>query len=253
MPNRYAWIALGLGAYIAFVLSMFPAAAAYRWFAPDALRMSGISGTLWAGRAALASASGLPLRDVRWQLDALPLLIGRAEARLQARIADGFAEADVRASIGGRVVLHDVGLQARLAALAPIVPIGDVQGQLRVTLDRLELVDGVPASMVGQATVMQLIVPTFVPGGRGAPLALGDYALTFEDTGGQGLLARFNDTSGPLAVDGTLTVGTDGRYRLDAQAAARPDAPRELVQALELMGGEPGPDGKRPFEMTGSL
>src|SRR5690606_2720287 len=53
MPNRYAWIALGLGAYIAFTLSSFPATAAYRWFAPETLRMAGIEGTVWSGRAAL--------------------------------------------------------------------------------------------------------------------------------------------------------------------------------------------------------
>jgi len=253
MPNRYAWIALGLGAYIAFVLSMFPADAAYRWFAPDALRMSGLSGTVWSGRAALASADGLPLRDLRWQLDALPLLIGRANARVQARLADGYVEATVRASFGGRAVLSDVMLQARLAALEPIAPIGDVRGQLRVALDRLELVDGLPASMVGRATLTELTVPTFVPGGRGDPILLGDFALTFDDTGGQGLLARFNDTSGPLAVEGTLTVDRQGRYLLDARAAARRGAPPALVQALELMGGEPGPDGKRPFELSGSL
>src|SRR5690606_4786109 len=165
-------------------------------FAPDGLRMSGLSGTVWSGRAALASAEGLPLRDLRWQLDALPLLIGQTNARVQARLADGYVEAKVRASVSGRAVLRDVGLQTRLAALEPIVPIGDVRGQLRVALDRLELVDGLPASMVGRAILTELMVPTFVPGGRGDPVLLGDYALTFEDTGGEGLRARFNDTNG---------------------------------------------------------
>lgn len=254
MPNRYAWIALGLGAYIAFALSMFPAAAAYRWFAPDSLRMTGIDGTLWSGRAALASAEGLPLRDLRWQLDALPLLIGRVHGRVQTRLADGFAEARMRSSFTGRrVELRDVQVGTSLSALAPIVPIGDVRGRIAVRLDRLELVDGLPASLVGQANVGELEVPTFIPGGRGEPIALGDYALRFEDTNGEGILARFNDTRGPLEVDGTLTVDRQGRYVLAARAAARPDAPRELTQALELMGGEPEPDGKRPFEISGSL
>jgi hypothetical protein len=190
---------------------------------------------------------------VRWQLDALPLLIGRANGRLQARLAEGVADANVSTSLGGRVVLRDVRVGTSLAALAPVAPIGDVRGQLTVTLDRLELVDGRPSTIVGQARIGALRVPTFIPGGRGDLLALGDYALTFEDTKGDGLLARFADTSGPLDVDGTLTVDPAGRYALDARAAARPDAPPELVQALDLMGGEPGPDGKRAFELSGSL
>lgn len=252
MPNRYAFIALGLGAYIAFVVSMFPADAAYRWFAPDELRMSGVAGTLWSGRAALASAADLPLRDLRWQLDALPLLIGRVHARIQARLADGLADAHVRASPGG-VVLRDVRLATSLAGLAPVVPIGDVRGRLGVRLDRLELSGGRVTAAVGEADVSELAVPTFVPGGRGEPIGLGDYALRFEETDGNGILARFNDTKGPLAVEGTLTLDPEGRYVLDARAAPRPDAPPELVQALELMGGPPEPDGKRPFELSGSL
>ena len=253
MPNRYAFIALGLGAYIAFLLSTFPAGAAYRWFAPDSLRMTGVAGTVWSGRAALASAEGLPLRDLRWQLDALPLLIGRMNGRIQTRLADGFAEARVRSSFAGRVELRDVQLATSLSALAPVVPIGDVRGQVTVRLERLELIDGLPASIVGQANIGELRVPTFIPGGRGDLIPLGDFALRFEDTDREGVLARFNDTRGPVAVDGTLTVDRQGRYLLDARAAARPGAPRELSQALELMGGEPGPDGKRPFELSGSL
>ena len=253
MPNRYAWIALGLGAYIAFALSMFPAVTAYRWFAPDTLHMSGIDGTVWSGRAALASANGLSVRDVRWQLDALPLLIARANGRLQARLADGIADTNFSVSFGGRVVLRNVRAGTNLAALASVAPIGDVRGQLGLTLDRVELVDGRPSTVIGQARIGALQVPIFSPRGRGDLLPLGDYALTFEDTNGNGLLARFADTSGPLAVEGTLTVDTAGRYLLDARAAARAGAPPELTQALELMGGEPESDGRRPFELSGSL
>jgi len=252
MPNRYAFIALGLGAYIAFVVSMFPAEAAYRWIAPDTIRMSGVAGTVWSGRAALASAGDLSFRDLRWQLDALPLLIGRVHARVQARLTEGIAETQVRVSPGG-IVLRDVRVMTSLSALAPVVPIGDVRGRVGLRLERLEIEDGWPTTVLGQADIAELTVPTFVPGGRGDAIGLGDYALRFEDTNGAGVLARFNDTSGPLAVDGTLKLDPGGRYVLEARAAARPNAPRELVQALELLGGPPEPDGKRLIELSGSL
>ena len=253
MANRYAWLALGLGAYIAFALSMFPAGAAYRWFAPDTLHMTGITGTVWSGRAALATAQGLPLNDLRWQLDALPLLIGRAAGRVQARLAEGLVDARVSGSLGGRVLLRDVQLATRLEVLASAVSIGDVRGRVTVRLERIAIEDGVPTTAVGQVRVAELQVPTFVPGGRGDLLPLGDYELILDDTGSEGLRARFRDTSGPLAVDGVLTVDLAGRYMLDARAEARQGAPRELVQALELMGGEPAPDGRRPFQLSGSL
>src|SRR5690606_25815783 len=113
------------------------------------------------------------LRDLRWQLDALPLLIGRMNGRIQTRLADGFAEARVRSSFAGRVELRDVQLATSLSALAPVVPIGDVRGQVTVRLERLELIDGLPASIVGQANIGELRVPTFIPGGRGDLIPLG--------------------------------------------------------------------------------
>src|SRR5690606_26175100 len=108
MPNRYAWIALGLGAYIAFALSTFPAAAAYRWFAPPELRLAGVEGTVWSGRAALASAGDFPMRDLRWNIDAPPLLLGRVVGRARAALAEGFVETEVTVFPRGEIELRNL-------------------------------------------------------------------------------------------------------------------------------------------------
>lgn len=254
MPNRYAWIALGLGAYLAFTLALFPAAAAYQWFAPPELRLAGIEGTLWSGRAALASAGDLPLSDLRWNLEALPLFTrGRLTGRAQARLADGFVDTRITASLGGSVVLRDAQLGTSLRSLAAIVPLGDVQGQLAVRLERAVLRDGWPVDLIGQARVTRLAVPAFLPGAPTATVALGDYEMVFEETSDESIEARFRDTGGPLEVTGSVQLQPNYQYQLNAAAAPRPDAPPEIVTALDFMAGEPGPDGKRPFELTGSL
>src|SRR5690606_35691481 len=132
MANRYAWIALGLGAYIAFALSTFPAAAAYRWFAPAELRLVGIEGTVWSGRAALASVENFPMQDLRWSIDALPLLIGRVNGRVRASLGEGFVESIVKLSPSGDVELTDLRMSTSLASLASALPVGDIRGQLAV-------------------------------------------------------------------------------------------------------------------------
>jgi hypothetical protein len=81
VPNKWSWIALGAGAYAAFVVATFPAATAYRWLAPPEVRLASVDGTVWSGTAALGSMPGLPLRDIRWNLSALPLLLGRDPKR----------------------------------------------------------------------------------------------------------------------------------------------------------------------------
>lgn len=253
MPNRYAWLALGTGAFLAFAVAMLPAAAAYRWVANDDLRLSGIDGTVWSGRAALASVGDLAVRDLRWSLDALPLLLGRVSARTQARLADGFVDTEFRASADGHVVLRNLQLSTNTAALAGLFQLGAMQGQVSVTLDRAEFADGQPIDAVGTARLGNLLAPTFMPTGRGELLPLGSYELAFEETGGQGILARFRDTGGPLEVNGTLQVDIDGRYRIEAAATPRTEAPPELVQGLELLAGPPDASGRSVLELTGSL
>lgn len=253
MPNRYAWIALGLGAYIAFALSTFPAAAAYRWFAPPELKLTGIEGTVWSGRAALASAGDLAMQDLRWRIDALPLVIGRVVGRARAALGEGFVESEVTLFPGGDIELRNVRMSTSLASLATAAPIGDVRGQLAVTLERVTLRDGWPVEAVGQARLAQLSAPTFGPSGQSAPVPLGNYELTFVESADGGIAASIRDTGGPLEVAGRLALDENRRYRLEAGVAPRADASPELVRALDFMAGEPGPDGKRPFELTGSL
>ena len=253
MANRYAWIALGLGAYIAFALSTFPAAAAYRWFAPAELRLVGIEGTVWSGRAALASVENFPMQDLRWSIDALPLVIGRVNGRVRASLGEGFVESAVKLSPGGDIELRDLRMSTSLASLAKALPVGDVRGQLAVTLERLELRDGWPIRASGLVRLARLSAPTFGPSGRGGPVPLGDYELTFVEAEGDQVVASLRDTGGPLEVAGRVTLGEGRRYRLDAAVAPRADASPDLVRALDFIAGEPGPDGKRPFELTGSL
>ena len=50
---------VGLLTFVAAFIMLFPARVAYDWFAPPAVQMSGLDGTIWSGSAAELSASGL--------------------------------------------------------------------------------------------------------------------------------------------------------------------------------------------------
>ncbi|HEX7080303.1 MAG TPA: type II secretion system protein N [Gammaproteobacteria bacterium] len=252
MPSKYAWLALGIGAYVAFALSTFPAATAYRLFAPETVRLAGVEGTVWSGGAAVGSVVGLPLRDVSWQVDALPLLTGRVAAHVEARLADGVIQGDVRVT-PRTAVLRNVRAGISVAALSPLVPLAGVEGQLRISLERAEIRDGWPVELVGEAQVAELAVPPLLPVRHPGLIPLGGYELTFAETPDPGILGELRDTGGPLEVTGTLALEPDGGYRLAGLVAARAGAPPELVQGLELMTGPPEAGGKRPFELTGSL
>lgn len=252
MPSRLSWLALGFGAYVAFAIATLPAGTAYRWLAPDALRLAGISGTVWAGRASLGSVPGLPLHDLQWRLRGWPLLLGHVSGRVEARLADGFVNADATASRSS-LLLKNVRASTSLPVLRTLLPIRATQGEVSLSLDRLRLVDDFPTTVVGTVRVDKLQVAPLVAGKNAALIPLGNYEVKFQDGSGAAVAATIHDTGGPLEVNATLQLTKDRTYKLDGRLRARADASDELVQGLNLMTGEPDAKGFRHFALDGSL
>jgi general secretion pathway protein N len=252
MPTRLSWLALGCGAYLAFAVASLPAGAVYRWFANDQLRLSGIEGTIWSGRAAFGSIPRLPLSDLRWNLSAWPLLLGRVSGEFEARLAEGFVSGRVTAS-GNTVRFRDLRASTSLQTLKTLLPIGDTTGNVSAALQTLELVDQWPTTVAGRLSIGQLeTAPLMATAGAGF-VAIGSFELTFTDTGGQGVEATIHDTGGPLEVNGRLSLGLDRSYLLDGTVRPRPDASELLLQGLSFMTGDPDAEGLRHFEFPGTL
>jgi hypothetical protein len=249
--NRWWPLALGVGAYLAFLIVSFPAATAFGWFVPKEVQLAGVEGTLWSGRAAAVSIQRFTLQDLRWRTSPWPLFIGRVAANVEARLPDGFVNARVTAS-RSRVHLSDTRVALSLPTLQAMFPLGGTRGQATANLSTVELAAGWPTAVVGELRLAKLEVPPFQRGAQ--PIALGDYLVRFEPpASGQGIAASFNDTGGPLEVTGTLALQPSRAYVLDAFVKPRSDASPDLVQGLSFMSQEPDSSGRRRFMLNGSL
>jgi hypothetical protein len=252
VSNRWSWLALGIGAYLAFTLSSFPAGTAYAWFAPQGVSFSGIDGTLWSGRAAAGAVGDLALRDVRWRVRPTRLLIGRLAAEVEARLSDGFVSANVSAS-PTRVALSEVRGSTSIPTLGSVLPVSGVRGDASVNLDELELAGGALTKILGELRLAKLEVAPFVSSGSRDLLSIGDYTVKFLDSDGNGINASFVDSGGPLEVSGTLLVDAQRAYTLDGLIKTRPDASQQLVDGLSIITADPDAQGRRRLTLTGSL
>jgi general secretion pathway protein N len=240
-----------VGAYIAFTLATFPAGVALRWFAPQDM-CAGPSGTLWSGGAAACSIEGFALESVRWRLRPASLFLGRISANVEARIPDGFVSGNVSASPGS-VRLSDVRGATSLPALAGVLPLSGVRGQVSVALETLALENGWPAVAVGEVKLAGLESLPLIPDGRGAYVPLGDYTVTLVPAPEGEIAATVADNGGPLEVQGTAKLDASRTYSIDALVEPRANAPEMLVQALALMTGDPDAEGRRRLSLTGPL
>ena len=244
------WVALGLLAYIAFTLALFPAPAAHRWFAPAGLQLAGIEGTVWSGRATLGSVGGLGFHDIAWELYPWSVLFANVSGRVQARFAGGFVQTGIRVG-PGRTSLTGLRAAAPLATLATVLPIRGTQGQASIEFAEIVLRAGWPVDAVGELRLGAVAVPPLMP--VGGLIELGNYTVSFGATAGEGLAGAFTDAGGPLEVTGSLRLNPNRDYLIEGAVRARPGADAALVQGLEFMTGEPDSAGMRQFSLAGSL
>jgi general secretion pathway protein N len=254
MPKTWSWAALGVGAYVAFTIAAFPAATAYRWFAPPLVQLGGIEGTIWSGRAAGGSVAQLALQDVRWRTRPLSLLLGRIAADVDARLQDGFVNSHVVATTR-RVRLTDLKASTSLATLAGVLPIiKGARGVANAALGELEIENGWPSSIAGEVRLANLEVQPLAQSARGQRLVpIGSYRVELSTGADRGIAGKIADTGGPLEVTGTITADAARSYTLDVAVKPRADAAPELVQGLAFMTADPDAAGRRRLTLNGSL
>jgi hypothetical protein len=252
--SRWSWLALGIGAYIAFTLATFPAGVALRWFAPPGVTFAGVAGTLWSGSAATCAVDGFTVQALRWRLRPTPLFLGRVSANVDAKIPDGFVRGDVTASASG-VRLDDFTAATSLPALAGVLPpvLRGTRGQASVALESLVVEDGWPTAITGELKLAGLETVPLISDGRGSLVALGNYTATFVPAPQGQIAAKIVDNGGPLEVAGTIGLDTRRAYMIDALVKPRADAPEMLVEGLKLMTAEPDAEGRYRFNEMGTL
>ena len=243
-PGKRLIVAGAAALFIGLVVT-FPARIAYQWFAPPGLVLSGISGSIWNGKAAQGSAANFYLSDLSWRLRPLSLFTLKAAYHIQATPAAGFMEADVALSPGGTVSLAGLNAAVPLAALSAIVPMNGIAGDVSVQLDRLVIDDGFPTEVNGTIEVSNLVLQALSQG------TVGDYRAVLE-TADDAIRGTVEDVSGVLDIDGSLVLGRDRTYSLVGKVAAGPNAPATILEQLRYL-GSPDADGKREFRFEGSL
>lgn len=249
MKRLWPLIALGVGAFIIFAVVSFPAGIVASWLGSSGIYAGGVSGTIWNGRAQVLQVRGVNVGSIEWKLHALPLLTAHVNADVKVSRIDGFAQTQLSVGPGGTMNFKSLSASLPLGALPPNVIPGGWAGTLTGRFAQLTLENGWPTTVNGTLEVMDLTGPARKPSKAGS------YRILFEPAAStaevlKGAIADAGD--GPLQVNGTLQLKPDRSYAVEALIAARPDAPRNLVQALEFL-GPPDAQGRRQFNTEGTL
>lgn len=233
--NRGLLIGLSVVSFLLSALLLMPAARLHARFADAAApTLYGLEGTLLSGRASGGVViNGRPLlRDLAWQFSPWQLPLLRAVLTVDGRGADAALKATVSAGVGGRFGARDVDARFGLRTLAMLagqnyVPI---DGETQIVLEHLSL----PAESAPQAegrVELRNLRWTLAQ----SPLLLGDYEaqLSSDD---ESLTITLANVSGPLDLQGTITIDAARAYQLDVQLRPKAQADPTLVSLVRSIG-----------------
>ena len=229
------WRILAVFVFATLLVSQIPARAISRVL-PDDVTLTGISGTIWSGRAARA-----------WvEIDQQPLMLGRVQWRLQPwRIPWGaplslssvWGQQSLRAQLSyrldGSIVLQDAAFTVNTQLFKAFFPLylgGALSGEFaQIAIDEGHVVnaEGVVRLRRGVWTA------------RSGNIPLGDYQIDFSsaDTAGAGTIGALKTIAGSLELSGSLSATlTDYQIAVEATGpVARDGSFRQAMSMIAIL------------------
>ena len=251
MKLKLGWIALGLVAFIFFLLAYLPANQVLgRMALPQNVSVSGVSGTIWNGSAKEVIVSGLPIKRLEWSLNPVALILGSASADVKAGNVRN--KNDIAFSGPISINLFDqqqikaedftlyVPASYAVANVALPFPV-EVGGRFKVQLSELALTP-ICDALEGNGDWLNAQVS-----GTQGMIDLGNYEATLSCVGEQiGITVKEPNLLG-LSMTATINpqsnnVGVNGQFKV------APSLPEEVQIASQIF-GQPNSQGYTEFAL----
>lgn len=254
--SRQHWLVIAGGlAFLLFLVAGLPARLALRWLAPPSVQAADLSGTLWRGSMARATAGPVRLGSVSWKLSPLALLTGRIHVDIHGQIGAGQASGTIDFRSGGRLACSDCRYEGPAASLRSLAPsLQGLSGEMRLDITRIEVQNRWPTRAVATLAWNGVQLRTAAaPALAGGPTTNLKASIAADPVPADGRIeVLLQDGGGPLQLTGQATLTPPGNYQVNARIKAKPDAPAPLASALATL-GPPGPDGSIDVGMSGSF
>ena len=246
--RRFFLCLVAILALAVIVAATCPAQFAYGLVADrfGAVKLGGISGSIWQGHATSMQIFGTEIGALDWQVQTMPVLQGAVVAQLVLRGGDIGASGEIERAFDGTIEVRDlvVHAPARIAAPALDIPALQFLGDLDATIAYARLRQAWPETASGSAHWRNAAVA------GAAQAQLGDLEGSFASAADGSINGNVRDLGGPLQLSGTFKVAA-GSYDAEAKLQAR-DGNAQVVEALRYI-GEPQADGSSRLVIHGQL
>jgi len=245
MISRKRTIVIGIVTFLIGTVLLFPARVAYRWFVPEPVKLSGIGGSIWNGRATAGMLAGVYFTNLRWTFKPLALLTGQVAFATSVNTAAGQISMGAGVGVTGNVSVTDLVASLSLATIHPALKANRIDGTVNIQLQMLKLKNGWPTEAEGSIGVGNLVAAAM------GPEPLGNFRAEIT-TGENGIVGQVEDAGAVLDLTGTLQLADDRSYSLVGFVGANSETPASIDRNLRFL-GSPDQNGMRQFRFEGSL
>lgn len=252
MKKVMGYAVLGLCAYIAFVVALFPADRAYA-FARAQLGntlLYDVRGTVWRGKAAAVQVGGHTLRAVRWSIAPWTVVLGRVDVDLSYDSGESWGNGVIGFGINKVLHLRGIELQlpgAEVHSLLPRIAV-PLAGVFSVTLQQgffhpqTRRIADVRGAVTWHNAALDM---------PNAPV-LGSFRVDLEP-GAEGIVGVLKDVGeGPLVAQGSLLLKSDNTYQFTGSFMPREPGRADIAQGLMFL-GRPDAEGRVKVNYDGVL
>ena len=237
--------------YLVFLLVLLPAKTAL-WMIPlpPQVQLSGIDGSIWSGEAASATFDNRQFEQIHWDINPWALAIGQLSVDLTiGSKATAFStKGHVVLSTAG-ISMSDINIESSNAFL-----IGNTQLPFRtkvagdVSLFIKDFVQGVPICEQLQG---RLFLHKLQVNNQFGDFPLGEIELGLACNDGQ-LALSADEKHNKLGISGSVLLGENNQYRLQAKIKPTPEQPEKIRNSLSFL-GQPDNQGYYKINYQGRL
>ncbi len=238
----------GLLSYLLFLLASIPAQQIWRLVPQQnkaGLQISHIEGSLWSGQIENLKINRLPLGELDWNLNLLPLFLGRIDLDVKIQGPLGKLQSRIALSTDGNLQATDLSARIPAESLNPYTLPATLGGEISLKIQKLLFQSKQKLQMEGEIHWRNASISML------QAVKLGDVQLLVKADGG-GSTLHINNKKSALGIEGTVKLSANGRYSVRLTLMNR-DSNRKDIRALLQMLGRADATGKVHIERQGQL
>ncbi|HJL93569.1 MAG TPA: type II secretion system protein N [Woeseiaceae bacterium] len=233
---------------ILFILALviqLPATISQQWLENNHIKVNGINGTIWNGRASEADINGWYLRDIKWEFIPKKLLSGEISYKLSMYPFNGLIHTILTLKSDKTINFNKLEGNLSHGTLEAIFPYFGIDSAIKLNIKEIIIDSGVPTLINGKITLNNLVIK----GLSNQPV--GSYEIELITQSNQ-IIGSFDDIDALLDVAGTITVSRKGKYTLTGIVSSNAFTPDNIKTMLTFL-GTANEKNQRNFRFEGEL